>query len=89
MTVVGASGSGKSSLVRAGVLPLLTMAGVMSHVALWRRAVVVPGERHARLLDGLAAALIASEALPELVAGGATAESLAATLGKHPRHSRR
>jgi WD40 repeat protein len=84
VTVVGASGSGKSSVVRAGVLPLLTTAGVMAHVGLWRRAVVVPGERHAGLFDGLAAAVIASEALPELVAGGATAASLAATFREAP-----
>jgi hypothetical protein len=37
--VTGASGSGKSSLVRAGVLPKLTEPGVIEGVSLWRRAV--------------------------------------------------
>src|SRR4029077_4740538 len=41
--VVGASGSGKSSLVRAGVLPLLTQAGTIEGIGLWRRAVTRPG----------------------------------------------
>ena len=36
--VVGASGSGKSSLVRAGVLPLLTQPETIAGVGLWRRA---------------------------------------------------
>ena len=35
--VVGASGSGKSSLVRAGVLPLLTQPGTIEGIGLWRR----------------------------------------------------
>jgi hypothetical protein len=34
--VVGASGSGKSSLVRAGVLPLLTQPETIEGVGLWR-----------------------------------------------------
>ena len=41
--VVGASGSGKSSLVRAGVLPLLTQPETIEGVGLWRRAVTRPG----------------------------------------------
>jgi hypothetical protein len=41
--VVGASGSGKSSLVRAGVLPLLERPGVTSGVSLWRRCSLTPG----------------------------------------------
>jgi hypothetical protein len=41
--VLGASGSGKSSLVRAGVLPLLTQPGTIEGIGLWRRAVTRPG----------------------------------------------
>ena len=41
--VVGASGSGKSSLVRAGVLPLLTQPETIEGVGLWRWAVTRPG----------------------------------------------
>ena len=77
VAVVGASGSGKSSLARAGVLPLLTTAGVLAHVALWRQAILLPGERYADLFRGLAAAVTQAEALPELLAGGRTIEDLA------------
>jgi serine/threonine protein kinase len=41
--VLGASGSGKSSLVRAGVLPLLTQPETIEGIGLWRRAVTRPG----------------------------------------------
>ena len=41
--VVGASGSGKSSLVRAGVLPLLTQPGTIEGIGLWRWSVTRPG----------------------------------------------
>ncbi len=41
--VVGASGSGKSSLVRAGVLPLLTQPETIEGVGLWRWSVTRPG----------------------------------------------
>ena len=40
--VVGASGSGKSSLVRAGVLPLLTQPETIEGVGLWRWSVTSP-----------------------------------------------
>ena len=44
LAVVGASGSGKSSVVRAGLLPALA-AGVVPGSEGWRRAVMRPGER--------------------------------------------
>jgi len=40
--VLGMSGSGKSSLVRAGIVPLLTQAGVIEGVGLWRKVVFRP-----------------------------------------------
>ncbi|MBV8970361.1 MAG: PQQ-binding-like beta-propeller repeat protein, partial [Verrucomicrobia bacterium] len=66
--VLGASGSGKSSLVRAGVLPLLIQPGVIEGVELWRRAVMRPGAAGSQgdVFDALAAALLADEALPGL-----------------------
>jgi WD domain, G-beta repeat len=76
------SGVGKSSLVRAGVLPLLVQPG--DGVALWRRAVMRPGEATGNLFDGLARALCRSEALPELVCGEATIESIGALLRRNP-----
>jgi len=43
LLVVGPSGSGKSSLVRAGVIPWLVGSAEISDVALWRIAVMQPG----------------------------------------------
>jgi ketosteroid isomerase-like protein len=64
--VLGMRGSGKSSLVRAGVLPLLAEVGEANGP--WRRAVTRPGPGGAAgdPIDRLAAALLADSALPEL-----------------------
>ena len=66
--VVGASGSGKSSLVRAGVLPLLTQPGTIEGIGLWRWAVTRPGAGGSGgdCFDALAAALLEPPALPAL-----------------------
>ena len=66
--VVGASGSGKSSLVRAGVLPLLTQPETVEGVGLWRWAVTRPGAGGSGgdCFDALAAALLEAAALPGL-----------------------
>src|SRR5262249_42390207 len=66
--VVGASGSGKSSLVRAGVLPLLTQPETIEGVGLWRWAVTRPGAGGSSgdCFDALAAALLEPSALPAL-----------------------
>jgi hypothetical protein len=66
--VVGASGSGKSSLVNAGVVPLLIEPGVIEGIGRWRRSSMRPamaGPQH-DLFDALAAGLLAEAALPEL-----------------------
>src|SRR6202790_5571574 len=66
--VVGASGSGKSSLVRAGVLPLLTQPGTVEGIGLWRWSVTRPGAGGAGgdCFAALAAALLEPPALPAL-----------------------
>jgi hypothetical protein len=66
--IVGASGSGKSSLVRAGVLPLLTQPETIEGIALWRRAVTRPGAGGGGgdCFDALAAALLEPAALAAL-----------------------
>jgi WD40 repeat protein len=66
--ILGASGSGKSSLVRAGVLPLLTQPEAIEGIGLWRRAVARPaaGAGHGDCFDGLAASLLEAGALPTL-----------------------
>ena len=66
--IVGASGSGKSSLVRAGVLPLLTQPETIEGVGLWRWSVTRPGAGGSGgdCFDALAAALLEPSALPAL-----------------------
>ena len=66
--VVGASGSGKSSLVRAGVLPLLTQPESIEGIGLWRWSMTRPGAGGSAgdCFDALAAALLEPSALPTL-----------------------
>ncbi len=66
--VVGASGAGKSSLVRAGVLPLLTQPETIEGIGLWRRSITRPGAGggDGDCFDALAAALLEPAALPTL-----------------------
>jgi serine/threonine protein kinase/tetratricopeptide (TPR) repeat protein len=86
--IVGASGSGKSSLVRAGVLPLLTQPGTIEGVGLWRRAVTRPGAGGSGgdCFDALANALLDSAAIPGLENPESTSavQELAAELRDHP-----
>jgi tetratricopeptide (TPR) repeat protein len=64
--VVGMSGGGKSSLVHAGVLPMLVTPRVVADVDEWRRATFRPSDARGRPLGGLANALCRDPALPEL-----------------------
>ncbi|MEI7607345.1 MAG: SUMF1/EgtB/PvdO family nonheme iron enzyme, partial [Rhodospirillaceae bacterium] len=78
LLVLGASGIGKSSLVRAGVLPNLMAPGVVERVDGWRHVAFRPGEGGGDLFDGLARALVTQKrALPELEAAGIDAATLA------------
>ncbi|HYE79688.1 MAG TPA: AAA family ATPase, partial [bacterium] len=83
--VVGASGAGKSSLVRAGVLPLLIQPGVMEGVGLWRWAIFKPSDSGGDLIEALASALLRPEALPELATDGTGVPELAAMLRSTPQ----
>ena len=81
LLIVGASGSGKSSLARAGLIPRLTTPGMAALVDLWRVARMKPGDGQAGPLIALATALLAPDALPELAQGDyPTAASLADNL---------
>jgi hypothetical protein len=86
--VVGASGSGKSSLIRAGVLPLLTQPGTIEGIGLWRRAVTRPGAGggNGDCFDALAAALLEAPALPALenLESPHATDSLAREFREHP-----
>ena len=62
LLVVGASGSGKSSLARAGLISRLTTPGVIRGVDAWRVAVMRPGDSTAGHFTALATALMQDEA---------------------------
>ena len=78
LLLIGSSGSGKSSLARAGVTPRLTTPGVVGAVDRWRVALMRPGERKGEPVLALAQSLFVDvkdipadekgrpEALPEL-----------------------
>lgn len=81
LLVLGASGSGKSSLVRAGLLPNLFARGVADGAGLWRRVILKPGDADGNLFLGLARALIEDRVkdgvgLPEILGAGVTVEQL-------------
>ena len=80
MLVLGASGSGKSSLVRAGLLPDLVAPGVVAGVSTWRHVIIDPAQLAPDLFAGLAAALMRERALPELAALGYQETEVAAQL---------
>ncbi|MEM9282357.1 MAG: AAA family ATPase [Verrucomicrobiota bacterium] len=66
--LIGASGSGKSSLARAGVLPIVQEEEVIEGVKTWKHASFRPGDRRyqANPCRSLAAALLEETALPGL-----------------------
>ena len=78
LLLIGSSGSGKSSLARAGLSPRLTTPGVVGVVDRWRVALMRPGERKGEPVLALAQRLFDGpndipaeeegrpEALPEL-----------------------
>ena len=82
--VLGMSGGGKSSVVRAGVLPMLMQPGVIEGVAVWRRAVFRPADTPNDLFASLAAALLREHALPSLDPDHEGPEPLARVLRESP-----
>ena len=62
LLVVGASGSGKSSLVRAALIPRLMTPGVIKDVDAWRVAVMRPSDSPSGPFSALATALMQDEA---------------------------
>jgi tetratricopeptide (TPR) repeat protein len=76
LLIIGASGSGKSSLLRAGLAPRLVLPGVFPEIDLWRRAMTIPGGDP---FLSLAESLLAPEALgAELARGPFRAKELLA-----------
>ena len=85
MLVLGASGAGKSSLVRAGLATRLTQPGDIDGVDDVRFAAMRPGAA-ATPQRTLAEALFRDEALPELAAGDfPSVEALAGVLSGNPK----
>jgi len=81
--VLGMSGVGKSSLIRAGVLPMLTRPGTIRGVTRWLRATCTPADVPGEPLVGLARAMLHPAALPVLADVGDEA-TLATMLAEHP-----
>ena len=83
--IFGSSGSGKSSLARAGVLPMLVRPGVIEGIGLWRRTTLRPSDGAGDIFTGLASALMNETALPELATdAGASVADLAKSLRESP-----
>src|SRR5437763_5187841 len=62
IAVVGSSGSGKSSLVRAGLLPALHRGRLIGATSQWRICIMRPGEAPMKsLAKALASARVSSE----------------------------
>ncbi|MGD0025639.1 MAG: AAA family ATPase [Xanthobacteraceae bacterium] len=95
LLVVGASGSGKSSLARAALVPRLTTPGVIKEVDVWRIAVMRPGDSPAGPFAALATALMQDEsslpkeeegrgpALPEIGQGDSRTPAELASVLRH------
>jgi WD40 repeat protein len=82
--VLGASGSGKSSLVKAGILPDLMLPGMVGDVALCRYAIMRPSDNPSDVIAALAAAILSETALPELKTHLYDTERIAALLREAP-----
>ena len=83
LLVSGASGSGKSSLVKAGIVPRLMKPQRISGLSFLRRCVFRPSLEGDDVIVGLAKALTRggpSEGLPELLAPGQSLDQLATHL---------
>ena len=84
VVIVGASGSGKSSLARAGVAAHLLHFNLDETVRCWRCAVFSPGMGDGALFAGLARALSSAGALPELCPQVDDLDDLASELKNNP-----
>jgi hypothetical protein len=85
LLILGMSGGGKSSVVRAGVLPMLSQPGVIEGVNNWRRAIFRPTDVRGDLFTGLASALLREHALPDLEPDGSDPAALAQVLQESPQ----
>jgi formylglycine-generating enzyme required for sulfatase activity len=70
VAVLGASGSGKSSLVKAGLIPNLAAGSWLGGIGFSRHAILRPADDERHPLGALARALLGPSALPELAQRG-------------------
>lgn len=82
--VLGASGCGKSSLVKAGLLADIALPGMVANIGLCRYAILQPSDAGGDPIAALAGALFQSTALPELAALGYTPQSISEILSVLP-----
>ncbi|EKO39305.1 MAG: hypothetical protein B193_1987 [Solidesulfovibrio magneticus str. Maddingley MBC34] len=88
LLITGMSGSGKSSLARAGLGPRLQRLGAAPGVDRWRRAVMRPATHPGGPQRSLAESLFPGEALPELAAGDCAGPAeLAACMAESPQQA--
>jgi WD40 repeat protein len=85
--ILGMSGGGKSSLVRAGVLPTITQPGVVEGIGLWRWTAFRPSDATGGLCEALGSAITSPGALPECCQQGLDARELGALLAEAPKRA--
>ena len=85
VVILGMSGGGKSSVARAGVLPMLTRPGVIEGVSSWRRAIFMPTDVPGDLFTGLATGLVRDHGLPMLDPDDGGPAALAQVLRESPQ----
>ena len=83
--ILGSSGSGKSSLARAGVLPMLTNPGVIEGATSWRTAMFKPADVPGDPILALVRSLDSPMGLPELFADGTTPREIADLIRSQPQ----
>jgi len=80
VVIVGASGSGKSSLARAGVAASFIEHAYDEQIRSWRACVFIPGMRSEDLFLGLSEELC--DAVPEMLTSGTSRADVAGSLAK-------
>jgi WD40 repeat protein/tetratricopeptide (TPR) repeat protein len=83
--ILGSSGSGKSSLARAGVLPMLTNPGVIEGANAWRTAIFKPADVPGDPVLALVQSLATDHGLPELFADGTKPQEIADLIRSQPQ----